>query len=191
MKKLLLLAFAVACAVAANANVVVWNTGTIYGPGDGGTGFSDDPIAPGSTGYTATLYVFADAAMTQAIDLQSGYSSSTVTADSTIEGTTADVAALAEGTYYGYMTIIDPDGRELRSGGFSFETSDMLGEGNIYLGDGGNGITPTSGSLDDTYGAFSPTSAWSGGSGGGDVPEPTSGLLLVLGGAMLALRRRR
>ena len=29
------------------------------------------------------------------------------------------------------------------------------------------------------------------GSSGGDVPEPTSGLLLVLGGAMLALRRRR
>ena len=28
-------------------------------------------------------------------------------------------------------------------------------------------------------------------SGGGDIPEPTSGLLLVLGGAMLALRRRR
>ena len=33
--------------------------------------------------------------------------------------------------------------------------------------------------------------ASSGGSSGGDVPEPTSGLLLVLGGAMLALRRRR
>ena len=30
-----------------------------------------------------------------------------------------------------------------------------------------------------------------GGSGGSDVPEPTSGLLLALGGAMLALRRRR
>ena len=29
------------------------------------------------------------------------------------------------------------------------------------------------------------------GGGGTDVPEPTSGLLLVLGGAMLALRRRR
>ena len=27
--------------------------------------------------------------------------------------------------------------------------------------------------------------------GGGDVPEPTSGLLLLVGGAMLALRRRR
>ena len=30
-----------------------------------------------------------------------------------------------------------------------------------------------------------------GGGGGGGVPEPTSGLLLALGGAMLALRRRR
>ena len=27
--------------------------------------------------------------------------------------------------------------------------------------------------------------------GGGDIPEPTSGLLLLVGGAMLALRRRR
>ena len=28
-------------------------------------------------------------------------------------------------------------------------------------------------------------------SGGGDIPEPTSGLLLVLGGSILALRRKR
>ncbi len=28
-------------------------------------------------------------------------------------------------------------------------------------------------------------------SGGGDIPEPTSGLLLLFGGAMLALRRKR
>ena len=32
---------------------------------------------------------------------------------------------------------------------------------------------------------------WAASSGGGGVPEPTSGLLLALGGAMLALRRRR
>ena len=30
-----------------------------------------------------------------------------------------------------------------------------------------------------------------GGGGTGDIPEPTSGLLLLVGGAMLALRRRR
>ena len=35
--------------------------------------------------------------------------------------------------------------------------------------------------------------AWSGsiGGGGGDVPEPTSGLLLLIGGAMMALRRKQ
>ena len=44
-------------------------------------------------------------------------------------------------------------------------------------------------------GAFSITSAsltsWTPVSGGGDVPEPTSGLLLLVGGAMLALRRKQ
>lgn len=34
-------------------------------------------------------------------------------------------------------------------------------------------------------------SGFTGGSGGGDVPEPTSGLLLLVGGAMLALRRKQ
>ena len=35
------------------------------------------------------------------------------------------------------------------------------------------------------------SAGWTKTGGGTDVPEPTSGLLLVLGGAMLALRRRR
>ena len=48
------------------------------------------------------------------------------------------------------------------------------------------GITKTSQSQSAI---LTPSSSYSGGSSG--VPEPTSGLLLVLGGAMLALRRRR
>ena len=32
---------------------------------------------------------------------------------------------------------------------------------------------------------------WVKAGGGGDIPEPTSGLLLLVGGAMLALRRRQ
>ena len=36
-----------------------------------------------------------------------------------------------------------------------------------------------------------PTGALSGGFNGAAVPEPTSGVLLLIGGAMLALRRRR
>ena len=45
--------------------------------------------------------------------------------------------------------------------------------------------------LDTTDMAGAGWSPSSGGGGGGGVPEPTSGLLLALGGAMLALRRRR
>ena len=40
--------------------------------------------------------------------------------------------------------------------------------------------------------ALADASNWkSYGGGGGDVPEPTSGLLLLIGGAMLALRRKQ
>ena len=35
------------------------------------------------------------------------------------------------------------------------------------------------------------SSGWTAVSGGGDIPEPTSGLLLLIGGAMLALRRKQ
>ena len=58
------------------------------------------------------------------------------------------------------------------------------------------------GTANPTIGAYSNTSlpavggtGWSqvsaGSGGGGDVPEPTSGLLLLVGGAMLALRRKQ
>ena len=49
-------------------------------------------------------------------------------------------------------------------------------------------ITTTTGSSTHTYAGFS-----GGGSGGGTdpLPEPTSGLLLLVGGAVLALRRKQ
>ena len=45
--------------------------------------------------------------------------------------------------------------------------------------------------LSDSATASNWTAVGGGGGGGGGVPEPTSGLLLALGGAMLALRRKR
>ena len=59
--------------------------------------------------------------------------------------------------------------------------------GNIYeKGSSGTGVVNTStGSSTHTYAAFG------GGGSGGDVPEPTSGLLLLVGAGMLALRRKQ
>ena len=42
-----------------------------------------------------------------------------------------------------------------------------------------------------TGGVLTPTVLASGGFNGASVPEPTSGVLLLVGGALLALRRRR
>ncbi len=75
-----------------------------------------------------------------------------------------------------------------------------------YVGDGkyyyiSSGTSNSGYYMDGTdtvrYGIMVDTTAvtaWSeakAGSGGGGVPEPTSGLLLLVGGAMLALRRKR
>jgi len=75
-------------------------------------------------------------------------------------------------------------------------------DGNYVLvtGSSDRGTDPMSGETwaimtDDTaFGASdwqTMTAGGGGGGGGGGVPEPTSGLLLALGGAMLALRRKR
>ena len=57
----------------------------------------------------------------------------------------------------------------------------------------GGGDDPGTGGGDDpgTGGGDDPGTGGGGGESGGTVPEPTSGILLMLGGAALALRRRR
>ena len=53
------------------------------------------------------------------------------------------------------------------------------------------GNQETSPGLNDSLSSSNITVSGKSFGGGGDVPEPTSGLLLLVGGAMLALRRRR
>ena len=79
----------------------------------------------------------------------------------------------------------------------------VLDDGGKYLVSGtARGVSYTDSPDDGSASQFSDSkmtaNGWktytpdtSGGGGGGGVPEPTSGLLLALGGAMLALRRRR
>ena len=85
-------------------------------------------------------------------------------------------------------------------------SSETLVAGNTYdfyfvMTDGGNSLTsavksvPAAATGTGTIGwgnqATYTSNADNWKSGGGDVPEPTSGLLLLIGGAMLALRRKQ
>ena len=185
MKKLMFMLAAVACAAALQAaSVVNWNSGTLYAPGTDGTGFGD-PVADGTSGYLATLLVgtgYSGDSLTGLVTFDSGATSSEVAAGS-LSNTTS--ASLDDDTTYYAQLVISYGDSTLTSQIVSFETSALSGSGDPYFGDGGMMIEALPGqSLDAAYGAFS-SSGWAA------APEPTSGLLLLLGGAMLALRRRR
>ncbi len=55
----------------------------------------------------------------------------------------------------------------------------------------GTGLTPSITSTTPVEGSGVSFTAFGGGGGGGGAPEPTSGLLMLVGGAMLALRRKQ
>ena len=120
------------------------------------------------TAFTGTFQVFATGGdLTEAIEIYSGsgkasYSGVVVTTDKLAAGTTYDF----------YYVITDGDKGTLTSttksamGAATGSASINWGNQKTYTSDANN---------------------WK----GGDVPEPTSGLLLLVGGAMLALRRKQ
>lgn len=178
MKKLMFV-FAVAlAAVFVQAASVTWNTGKIYAPGDDGSGYSSSLIT--GSGYTATIAFFTYDSVNDKYDpfaISAGESSSTVNMNA-IKGTTGDDFNTS-GTYYAQLVVTYGEST-LTSEIAAFDVDTASSDPNVTLkfleGDGFN-----------TSGSKFPTAGWS----GADVPEPTSGLLLLVGGAMLALRRRR
>ena len=178
MKKLIILLCAVAVGFFAQAASVDWSTG----PLDGTNGaLADDNNFDYGWTYSAIFQIFAD---------NSGTMGAQVGSD--IVGTydwgeiTGSASGLATGTTYWIKTIITED----QGGG---TTTDMIvGPSQFTTGDSESFATSLNFTTGDGFaGGTSPMSSATWGGGGADVPEPTSGLLLVLGGAMLALRRRR
>ncbi len=86
--------------------------------------------------------------------------------------------------------------------GSTYSLAALIMQGDDYVISGALSFTAYTAGVDEaaaksfasTQGS-NPTSAWGpknpSGSGGEGAPEPTSGLLLLVGGAMLALRRKR
>ena len=84
--------------------------------------------------------------------------------------------------------------------GNSYDLAALIMIGDDYVISGTQSFTAYTTGVDEASAASfgstqgsSPSSAWGpkSGGGGGDIPEPTSGLLLLVGAGMLALRRKQ
>ena len=181
MKKLLIAAAVVCIAAFANASSAIWGVGYIEDE-DGNL------LSSSSTGYTATFNIYSDAAMTTLItsasvsDWDDGFADGGET--SSVLDNSADT------TYYGQI-VITHGSDTMKSDGFQFTTSTFFDTVDVFVmtaADEVGGIEKIGGGdFDGTNGAFETN----GGGSWGSIPEPTSGLLLLLGVAGLALRRKR
>ena len=180
MKKLMIAA-AIACAAAfANAATANWGIGYIED-------IDGNLLGSSSSGYTATLNIYSDAAMTALITS----SSSDSWDDGFAEGVSASVLVNSvETTYYGQI-VVSHASQTLSSDGFQFTTSTMADETEVFIMTDSSEVSGIEkiggGAFSGANGAFATAG---GGSGWTAAPEPTSGLLLLLGMAGLALKRK-
>ena len=171
MKKIVIATVIALAAVCSQANTLLWGVNSTGGTMDA-TKFA-----------SGTCYLLLTDASTGLPDY-SGLASKTSFSNTDLKSTSlvtgsmsagaflsdGDVVKSLSGKTYFYMAVISDDGKNI-----AISTSTKTAS----MGDNENNTN-----LKWTASQFKTYSAAS-------IPEPTSGLLLVLGGAMLALRRRR
>ena len=160
---------AIATAVVCNAAAVSWQSGAVYKT-DGTT-----KVGKGNSDYAVTIAFFTDAAGNNAVEGLSG--DLTVGTSGTGSKYSGTVDGFAAGTTYYTQLIVTTAGYEAKSEIVSFTTQ----------GTGDSSLDFTAGTGFDSAYTFSTANAgaWQ------SVPEPTSGLLMLLGIAGLALKRKR
>ena len=193
MKKIIFALAAAVLAVGVQGAAISWKTGTaIKAPNaDGSFGTSN-----AGTG-TLSLYVWL-------VD-QATYDAAT--ADSILAGYSGQLST-ATGSVTGKS---GPAGATARTDGLAFSTTENTpyyalvltqytsGETEMFIANKATVAINTAGTdasvlnLAKNWGGTGgpAITGWVKAGGGGDIPEPTSGLLLLVGGAMLALRRRQ
>ena len=176
MKKLMCVFAAAAMAVCVHGAEVLWSSGVFDGPG----GTSSKTGSAYSDVYTAVFSVYSDA---DGKTLLTSETTSDVNKKGLMKGSVdvADPEAGVTQTYYTKLVITDKaSGKALEStmGTFTYTGGDLAAPSLTFYGDNASGFA--------TGGAPSASPA-----GWAAAPEPTSGLLLLVGAGMLALRRKQ
>ena len=191
MKKLIIGAVAVLAAVSVNAASIKWQSGVVFGPSDDSGTLNPTATYKLADSSTASMYVFlianaTDFAKVQSDGVYATYGDKLGTASATTSTLSSSKFAVltttghaASSTAYAAILFTYNDGSKdwWLENTATVEIGDMGADGSIgnltrYVG----GIK-TNGNL----------ASWSSAA----VPEPTSGLLMLVGLAGLALRRKR
>ena len=168
MKKLLVVLAAIALAVGANANTLLWGVNASGGSLDT-TKFADATVYLMYSTTALTIPTTSKTSGFSAADLTAGTQLLTGDmADGAFSG--SDLITSMSGKTWFYMAAISDDGKYMAISTTTKTATMGAGTGNTNVK-----WTPAQFTV---YGSS-------------DIPEPTSGLLLLVGGAMLALRRKR
>lgn len=178
MKKLMIIAAIVCAAFASQAAAFVWKTSTtgkMYGAG-------------GTSTYTGTAYIFADAGTTTQAAIFAMLAAGSDITDLALDSSSVSAGAISaktatpfeyDGNINAYVAIIDGDNFFI--GPDVAAAAKDVGSAQVQF----NLKTSSQLAIKDVDGGFQGAGWYQ------SVPEPTSGLLLLLGMAGLALKRKQ